>query len=412
MRCFICCYAMKTKLYILLWMCCSVLLTACEGDDPKPEPPVYGSRTVLVYLAADQPGTGNNLNILALADLEEMKEGMKNLDYSDVHLLVYIDATGSTPRLVELVKKNGEVVENLVKSYEPRNSVGTAETMEVFNEVFSSGKFPADNYGLVYWSHGDGWVPNPLPSSRWVGQDTSNGTGFMNIADLVKVLKTAPHFDFILFDACFMQSIEVAYALRNYTDYLIGSPTEIPGPGARYDILVPAMFAKEDVALKTATAYYTPYEESYTGRAPSSNNDWTGGVSVGLLKSSELELLASMTNQVLTKIADKSELKNVFDYDKRSYNNPNYVGYYDMVDLMRLLTDASGFAAWKQAYDTAVPYWATTPKNYSGFTKKEFSMEGTNGVSHFIPSSSGSAINAAYRSTEWYKAAGLSKLGW
>ena len=73
----------------------------------------------------------------------------------------------------------------------------------------------------------------------------------MNIEDLVTILSAdaVPHFDFVLFDACFMQSIEVAYALRNFTDYYIGSPTEIPGPGARYDVLVPALFSDGEVAL-------------------------------------------------------------------------------------------------------------------------------------------------------------------
>lgn len=396
---------MKTKLYILLWMCCSALLVACEGDDPTPEPPVYGSRTVLIYLAAD-----NSLSNQIAADLQEMKEGVAKLNDSDLHLLVYIDVGGS-PRLVELKKKNGEVVENLVKSYESRNSVGTAETIEVFNEVFSSGNFPADSYGLVYWSHGDGWVPNPLPKSRWVGQDEGSGA-FMNISDLVTILKSAPHFDFILFDACFMQSIEVAYALRNYTDYLIGSPTEIPGPGARYDILVPAMFAEENVALKTVAAYYEPYEETYTGKTPIDNENWTAGVSVSLLKSSELEPLAKITKQVLSAAVNNADLRSkVYDYDKRS-SYYSHVGYYDMVEMMRLLADNTGFAAWEQAFNAAQPYWATTPKNFSGFIYNVFSMEGTNGVSHYIPSSNSSAINVAYRSTEWYEAAGLSKLGW
>ncbi len=396
---------MKKKLYILLWMCCSVLLVACEGDDPTPEPPAYGSRTVLIYLAAD-----NSLSSQVSADLQEMKEGVAKLNSSNIHLLVYIDAGGS-PRLVELTKKNGEVVESLIKSYESRNSVGTAETLEVFNEVFSNNKFLADSYGLVYWSHGDGWVPNPLPTSRWVGQDTGNGTHYMNITDLVTILKSAPHFDFLLFDACFMQSIEVAYAVRNYTDYYIGSPTEIPGPGARYDILVPAMFSEGDVALKTAVAYFDPYNENYDSGKGNTNLNWTGGVSVSLLKSSELERLANMTKQVLSGVANNTELRSkVFDYDKRS-SFYSHVGYYDMVEMMRLLTDNSGFTAWKQVYDDAMTYWATTPMNYSAFADM-FSMKGTNGVSHYIPTSNSSAISTAYRSTEWYEAAGLSKLGW
>lgn len=401
---FVCLIVMKTKLLKLLWMCCTVLLVACKGDDPLPEPPAFAARTVLIYLAAD-----NSLSGMVSADLAEMKAGVAQLNNDYLHLLVYIDIGGS-PRLVELKKKNGEVVENVIKTYASRNSVGTAETQEVFNDVFSNKDFRAESYGLVYWSHGDGWIPNPLPSSRWIGQDTGNGTNYMNIKDLVTILKGAPHFDFILFDACFMQAIEVAYAVRNYTDYYIGSPTEIPGPGASYNVLVPAMFAEGDVALKTATAYFTPYNEKYNDGKGISNSNWTGGVSVSLLKSSELERLANITKQVLTGPENNADLRSkVYNYDKRS-SYSSHVGYYDMVDMMRLLTDNVGFTTWKQAYDSAMPYWATTPMNYSAFAGM-FSMEGTNGVSHYIPSSKSSA-NTAYRSTEWYEAAGLSKLGW
>ena len=45
-----------------------------------------------------------------------------------------------------------------------------------------------------------------------------------------------------------------------------------------------------------------------------------------------------------------------------------------------------------------------------------FSMKRANGVSHYIPSTATSAAaqaaNAAYRSTLWYSAVGLSRLGW
>lgn len=140
----------------------------------------------------------------------------------------------------------------------------------------------------------------------------------MNIEDLVTILSAdaVPHFDFVLFDACFMQSIEVAYALRNFTDYYIGSPTEIPGPGARYDVLVPALFSDGEVALKVAAAYYEPYKKIYNGGSGISNTNWTGGVSVCALQSSVLESLASITKQVLSENADSEELRSlVFNYD-------------------------------------------------------------------------------------------------
>lgn len=203
----------------------------------EPGDPLKSSRTVLVYVAAD-----NTLSGFALPDFEEMKVGMAKVEDVDVNFLVYIDKGGS-PQLLELKNENGTVVEKVVKTYSSRNSVGVSETQEVFAAVFSNTQYQADSYGLVYWSHGDGWLPYPLgANTRWVGQDIGNGDKRMNISEFVEILETAPHFDFILFDACFMQSVEVAYELRDYTDYCIGSPTEIPGPGASYDELVPAMF--------------------------------------------------------------------------------------------------------------------------------------------------------------------------
>lgn len=399
---------MKSKFFLCLFACCLVLLTGCGKDEREPKPS-EATRTVLAYLAAD-----NSLKRFALDDLKEMKIGMESMAGSNVHLLVYID-TGDSPKLVELKYKKGEVVEELVKSYEDRNSVGVEETKEVFRDVFFNEAYKARSYGLIYWSHGDGWIPEPLPSSRWIGQDTGSGTNYMNISDLVLILSSAaPHLDFVLFDACFMQSIEVAYALRHYTDYYLGSPTEIPGPGASYDVLVPAMFADGDVAMNVASAYYEPYAEIYTGDTPT-NSHWTGGVSVGALKCSELETLAAITRQVLSEnrsseAVDTKSLRSVFNYDQRD-DWQGMVGYFDTMQLMRKLVDDAGFAAWTQAYDAALVYWKTTPKNYSAIGGM-FSMEGSNGVSHYIPSPLEPDAAKAYHSTDWYLAAGLEQLGW
>jgi len=394
---------MKSKYIFLFWICCSALLASCCKDEPKPLEKV--SRTVLIYLAAD-----NNLSSFALDDLREMTEGMKSVEDTNVHLLVYID-NGTSPRLVELKKQKGEVEELLVKSYGSRNSVGVIETKEVFHDVFSNPDYQAESYGLVYWSHGDGWIPHTLPVSRWVGQD---GFQYMNISDLVSVLNDAPHFDFILFDACFMQSIEVAYALRDFTDYYIGSPTEIPGPGARYDVLVPAMLTSEKGnVLKIADAYYNPYAAVYDGKFDGLD-PWKAGVSICVLKGSELQRLADTTKDVMSQnLVSLQELRSsVFDYDKRASGN-GHIGYYDMVQMMRLLSDDAAFAVWKQAYDAACIDWKTTEMNYSGFNGGNmFSMESSNGISHYIPNLQSTAMNLAYRSTAWYEAAGLSLLGW
>ena len=52
---------MKTKLYLLFFFVFPLFMSACRGDDPIPDPPVDGKRTVLVYMAADNVKEDNRL---------------------------------------------------------------------------------------------------------------------------------------------------------------------------------------------------------------------------------------------------------------------------------------------------------------------------------------------------------------
>lgn len=151
----------------------------------------------------------------------------------------------------------------------------------------------------------------------------------MNIEDLKLVLQNAPHFDFIMFDACFMQSVEVAYELRDCCDYYIGFPAENPGPGAAYDRMFPFIFQK-GAAVEMAIGTFAAYDEIYTGKI-GSNSNWTMGTAIDVLKSSELENLAAATANALSGVtADREVLRSsVFDYDQRKVGSSYYVGYYD-----------------------------------------------------------------------------------
>lgn len=392
---------LKFLLLVLLVGC----LTACEQENEMivHEP---GQRTVLIYFVAD-----NNLAAYVADDLDELKAGIATYGLFDSqHVLAYVDRGGQAS-LIELVEQNGVAVEKIVKTYPDRNSTGVAEMQEVFDDVFQNEAYQAESYGFVYWSHGDGWMPYPLPATRWVGQDTGSGDNRMNLSELKQVLDSAPHFDFIMFDACFMQSVEVAYELRDYADYYIASPTETPGPGAPYDAIFPYMLEK-GASEKLAEAYFNVYQDMYQ----KVGTDWQYGVSIAVVKTSELEQLASVTQQVLQGIESETDCsmlrKQVFDYDKRILNTyyvDDYIGYYDFQNMMESLLPPSNYEEWKSSFVLALIYWSTTPQNYSSFVGS-FSMTGANGVSHYIPSSPDTDACEAYRSLAWYEDAGISRL--
>ena len=206
------------KVRLLIWVSLLAFLVSCEqkSDIVIPTP---AEKTVLVYFAANNKNM-NDLSSYVPLDIDEMKQSMEEHPLSvSQHLLLYKD-TGGEAELIELVNRNGQVIEKVVKTYPDRNSVGVEEMSEVFNDVFNNPTYEAESYGLVYWSHGEGWIPYPQPSTRWIGQDNPSARvdNRMNLSEFKQVLDAAPHFDYILFDACFMQSIEVSYELRDYAD--------------------------------------------------------------------------------------------------------------------------------------------------------------------------------------------------
>ena len=404
-----------TRSHIWLSAFFVLLLTACSSSSShQEEPPISEDEladcTVMVYMVAD-----NNLSLYAEEDLEEMKVGMSKVKNSNVHLLVYID-TGSEPRLVELVKKNGTVTEKVIQTYQTRNSCGVAEMQEVMDDLNGNKSLIAKKYGFIFWSHGEGWIPaSSHISTRWIGQDTHPGTHYMDIATLVDFYSKYPKMEFVMFDACFMLSMEVAYALRDQVNYVIACPTESPGPGADYTRLVPAiMEGGDDIAIHVAQAFYEPYEATYNENKIPTDANWTAGVSIGAIKTEGLEQLALLTKELLAKVSAVPEdlQKSVFNYDKRSSTSSLFVGYYDTVELMEQLLPSADFTRWKAVYQTILSYWKSTPKNYSSNLKGLFSMERANGITHYIPRADRVSAANAYRQTDWYKDAGLSQLGW
>lgn len=210
-----------------------------------------------------------------------------------------------------------------------------------------------------------------------------------------------------------MQSVEVAYELRDCAEYFIGSPTEIPGPGAPYKAVVPEMFTETNLATNIAEAYYGYYEKSYTGVAPVSNENWTGGVATSVIKSAALDNLAAATKTIIPKyIQEKREIdrSDILAYDFNDDAN------YDFEKLIRNLTggvDNTDYRSWYTAFETAVVYRKTTLKNYSGIIHRMFTMEGSEGLSTYIPTgASNSTMNTFYRTLSWYTAAGWDGTGW
>ena len=304
----------------------SLGLLSCQKDSPTPEPlPRY--EITLVYMVAD-----NDLAPYALKDLNEIERGF--VPNGRDKLLVYIDSNTSTalpshPVLLEIVPDTTEVIRSkIIASYPEQNSTDKTVMSNVLRDALSYYKGDNRYKGLVLWSHGNAWLPEGYHIEtenksgvvvKSFGKDMSPREGAMELPDLAEVLNPY-RFDYILFDACFMGSVEVLYELRHSARYFIASPAEILADGFPYHHLLPYLIGK--LQLEKATEAYYNYYNALEGARQSAT--------VTLVDGEQLEALASFCKQLSTSELSLAHLQ------QYSRNNEKY-----LFDLKQVLLESN-----------------------------------------------------------------------
>ena len=373
---------MKGLLYWFLTIAL-LLLCACEKEE-EPQVPLVAGRTVLVYFAAD-----NNLSGSVEGDIAAMEDGLLHTDMHNGNLLVYVDKKGQSPQLLRLVQEGDSICRELIEEYAIDHASATAERLrQVLRQVTDS--YPSDRYGLVLWSHGTAWLPADYKNYlRSFGTDTGNH--FMSVNDLTAALSDY-HFDFLLFDACYMASLEVAYALRHCTDYLIASPTEVLADGFPYQLFMQDLFTPEANVVDIATQFYTYYQSSY------------GTVSV--TKTAELADLAT-AYRVIFQGKSEEELfaVPVQELQIMEYLTGNIHALYDCADYVRQLATDAQYEEFQSCLDRAVIYKATTPKSAYAYANGTYlPINRFSGLSIYVPQAELAELNSWYQQLEWYQA--------
>ena len=361
----------------------------------------------------------NSLYSAVRKDTAEMIRG-KGLIPENINVIIYIDDKGQKPAIFELSAKNGM---QLWKQYDEEQCSTDPEVMlEALRTI--EYYFPARHYGITFWSHATGWTPR----RKTFGKDETYGQSAekseMEIPVMRDVLAQLPKFDYIFFDACFMQCVEVAYELRHVTDFLIGSPAEIPGDGAPYDIILPQMCqlpaTKQTVAeiVKGYGDYYVQGEGSAIYQ----------GVELSACATAHLEALAMATKLYIPPLFCN---RSTPDCTAVQHYNPSlrssvYAEFYDLEHLIYSLQPWAE-AEWFSALDEAVfckygsNYWmsAIDPKGYlSKYIHYEYisdeDLAHCSFISVYVPMSRHDQLGwtTDYHEMEWYRAAGLSFTGW
>ncbi|MEI6102293.1 MAG: clostripain-related cysteine peptidase, partial [Eubacteriales bacterium] len=185
--------------------------------------------TLMVYMCGSDLESENGL---ASADIAEMAQS----GYDPNNMNIVLFTGGSTKWQTEGIPADTDSIWQLtadgLTSLEDAGkiSMGDPATLTSFIN-YAYEKFPAQQYGLILWDHGAGSVQGYGSDDLFEGDSLT----LDELGQSLAASKAATEkFSFIGFDACLMATIETAWTLDKYADYLVASEELEPGSGWDY----------------------------------------------------------------------------------------------------------------------------------------------------------------------------------
>lgn len=345
-------------------------------------------RVVIVYLAGD-----NNLSSEVDIKIAALRYGLKNIDTYANRVVVYADYVDAMPRIIELNLEEDRVV----RSYAALNSADPVIMNGVLTDIMRL--YPADSYGLIVFSHATGWLPPGV-----YGQDYSDlkecerstrsifvdGNEEMSIVDFANHLPVPPQgkYAFVIFEACLMSGIEVAYELREATDYIVASSTEILSPGFIdcYSSSLVSLFLKEPDLKQFCQKYYALYSAESGPRQ---------SATISLIRTAGLERLTATVADVLNAPLNVADLGSIQHFDRTSQH-----AFYDLSDYLEAVSTLP-LAAYYEALDNTVVYAAATPYFMNGYPYS-FPIKSHSGLTVYVRDDRFDVLNTAYEDLDFF----------
>lgn len=383
----------------------------------------------------------NSLSNYLKDDIEELCSGwIPRKRRADDVILVYSHLPKSrgqysvktSPVLFRLwAESDGTVVRDTLEIYEPGTISASAGQL---NEVLSYVKecFPAKGYGLIFSSHATGYLPSgfyskpesykfmegamyswgerkrrqpvpvpyiepeqdpDLPAVKSIGQSVDGTLGYeIDIRDFAEAIPMK--LDYILFDACLMGGIEVAYELAGKCDKVGFSQTEVLAEGFNYKTLASHLLGNRSSSDPASVCedYFTQY-------------DIQEGVyrsaTISLVDCNSLEPLAELCSNLFDRYSE--QIKVIRSSEVQPFYRSSKHWFYDLQSILEKAgITVSEKSDLTEALEKCILYKGATPSFMEEFPIKTFC-----GFSMYLPSHGHPELDKYYKTLKWNKATGL-----
>ncbi len=363
---------------------------------------------------------GTSLSSYYKTNLAKTKLALGKNIQGSTRVLVFMQNGERAATLSELRYDDvaGECVEEVVKTYKLTTPYTEQALAEQIADMVQYA--PAESYGLIWGSHGKGWIPKggsgkqllsardyairrkmwtPAPGAlqtRNVGD--SNATQYDTDELASAIADAGIKLKYLIFDACFMSNVESAYDLRNATEYIVASPCEVMGRGFPYDLVMPQLLLDNGTRFDldaVCRAFVDHYKSADLRSACSA-----------VIDCAQLEALAAVVKRVNSSGSRAVTLDNVQAYEGiSSYYNPTHI-FYDLEDyVQQSCTDNAAVEAFTAQLDRTVSSRYHTDTFYSAYNGRTNAINHYSGITTSAPImlDTASQYRDEWQQTEWYK---------
>ncbi|MBT3785984.1 hypothetical protein HOF92_13500 [bacterium] len=349
--------------------------------------------TFLIFLNAD-----NNLDRFGVNDVHEM-EAVGSTD--QVNIVVQFDrAYGKPAKRLYVKQGESDVVEEM-------GEVDMGD-IDVFTDFVAWGteNYPAKKYAVVMWNHGSGWNKRQGDLTfKGISYDDQSGNHITTaqLGDGLKTIKEnlGRNLDILAFDACLMQMVEVAYAIRHEVDIMLASEEVEPGEGWAYtDSMQPIIENPTMTPGETASVIVDTYDASYDGGSQgnrSTTQSWVRlsamDTLISTLNAAAVELTGNFTNEM------KATIKQVQKFYYRSN--------VDLVHFLALMHEKISGSESETANKAEILATLNSAKaaaqNFVGHSASHgSSMSNSHGVAIYVPGR-GYSFSKKYKDLDFAK---------
>lgn len=377
----------------------------------------------------------NNLSYDLKEDIEDMiSNNVPEHGFEENVVLVlsqntkngYSYSVPSAPVLTHIYTRGEEIIRDTLKIYADTT---VAARKAVVSDVLNLAKdrFPAKSYGMLLSSHGTGWAPQGYcysppdktsagifsldsyhydvpakyheerPLLKSIGSHfngSASNSIEIEISDLADAIPM--HMDYILFDACFMGCVEVAYELKDKCDMMCFSQTEILSNGMDYSTLLSILFSEDEIDLtRCAEDYFDMYKDQSSSIMRSAT--------ISVVDCRKLDKLAQVIAEnsaaIKTLATNSGNRQNVQGYFQPKYVK-NHGLFYDIESILQEAeVSTEAINSLQEALADCIVCKYATPAFLNAFEIKTHS-----GLSMYLPDSDRYILNEFYKKLEWNNA--------